>query len=100
MSKIQVDESQGTVKHILERAGLHFGLAVMVFALALVFVRWLMVATPAYADDIFAAVLVFAITAPREAYDVAHGQPVKKVIYDYISWIAGAIFALFLLKLI
>lgn len=38
---------------------------------------------------LLAGILVFALTALREAVDVSNGQPVVKAMTDYASWLAG-----------
>ena len=38
---------------------------------------------------LLAAILVFGITATREAVDVANGQPLVKAFTDYASWAIG-----------
>lgn len=38
---------------------------------------------------LLSGLLVFGITAMREAYDVANGQPLVKAFTDYASWLIG-----------
>ena len=38
---------------------------------------------------VLAALLVFAFSTLREAYDVAQGQPLVKAFTDYASWLLG-----------
>lgn len=44
-----------------------------------------------------AALLVFTGAALREAWDVAHGQPLWKAFTDYLSWFLGCAFSAWLL---
>ena len=82
--------------HILERAMIHFfsatSLVLVVFMLLRSLARrkaarWL--PTSWKASLVMAALLVFAISTMREAYDVANGQVLVKAFTDYISWCAG-----------
>lgn len=88
-------ENEGSLRHILIRAGLHFGLSTGVYAVCLLGVRLL--STFSWADYLWAGVLLWAIIAPREALDVARGQPLVKAFTDWASWIAGALFSGFLI---
>jgi hypothetical protein len=38
---------------------------------------------------LLSAVLVFAFSTLREAYDVSHGQLLAKAFTDYLSWLLG-----------
>lgn len=38
---------------------------------------------------LLAGLIVFGITAMREAWDVANGQPLIKAFTDYASWLVG-----------
>ena len=38
---------------------------------------------------VYAAITTFALTALREAFDVAYGQPLFKAPVDYASWCLG-----------
>lgn len=38
---------------------------------------------------LLSGLLVFGITAMREAWDVANGQPLVKAFTDYASWLIG-----------
>ena len=38
---------------------------------------------------VYASVSTFALTTLREAFDVAHGQPLFKAPIDYASWAIG-----------
>lgn len=38
---------------------------------------------------LLAGLLVFGLTAMREAWDVANGQPLVKAFTDYASWLIG-----------
>jgi hypothetical protein len=56
------------------------------------FLNWLQRKTKWY-PYIVTGILLFSITATREAWDVAHGQPLIKAFTDYASWIVGAGFS-------
>ncbi|MCI0352577.1 MAG: hypothetical protein L0Z53_24420 [Acidobacteriales bacterium] len=83
--------------HIVERFTLHLASSTsLVLALAFL-LRWLkrrfrtewLSEVPAVQLTV-AALLVFAFSTLREAYDVANGQPLVKVAFDYASWLIGA----------
>ena len=82
--------------HILERSIIHIfasGGAVLAVLFALrYFLRrrptsWLPQQIPQ--QIVFAAVCVFAGSALREAWDVAHGQSLLKAATDHFSWAIG-----------
>lgn len=81
---------------IMERASIHFASATSLVMITAVWVRFLQRKTHSkwlpksmYQTLIYAGLTVFAISTMREAYDVAHGQPLVKAFTDYASWLVG-----------
>jgi hypothetical protein len=89
---------QGSIQHILKRALLHFGLSIGLYAGCLALVKWLADYEPTWVEYLWAGVLLWGIIAPREAVDVAKGQPLLKVFTDWASWASGAVFSVFLFR--
>lgn len=85
------------IGHILERGVIHLfsamGLVVGVFfGLQSLHRRKLMAGwLPSNVGGrlVLAGFLVFGLTATREAWDVANGQPIVKALTDYLSWALG-----------
>lgn len=77
-------------ENVPQRFYLHFASAFLVFALGAAFAMFLVHSHPTFAALLLAALIVFAVAAPREAYDVSKGQSLRKAVFDYCSWGLGA----------
>lgn len=82
--------------HILDRFLIHFfsapGLILgLTFGLGVLErrARWSWLPHSLLATSIWAAGIIFACSALREAYDVSQGGTLTKSIFDYISWAGG-----------
>ncbi len=97
------------MRHILDRFVLHLFaspgvLLASSFALAMLCRKkttWTWLPQTRNQQIVLAAVCVFAGSALREAWDVAHGQSLVKAFFDYASWFSGCslgVWALFRLQ--
>lgn len=82
--------------HALDRALIHFFASAGIVLVSLIVLRfvqrkkaWPWLPTGFQAQLVFVAVSVFAVSALREAFDVAAGQGVAKAVSDYASWAIG-----------
>lgn len=84
--------------HILERAGIHYASSAMLVLLVFFALRhwqkrnWKVRLWVPYESRhllVFSALLVFALSALREPYDVWAGQSLLKAFADFFSWFAG-----------
>ena len=82
---------------ILDRFVIHFFASTSLVALAFFFIRWIVrklqsshpVDLMRWFPIVLSGLLVFAVSATREAVDVANGQPLIKAFTDYLSWFLG-----------
>ena len=84
--------------HALDRALIHFFASAGIVLLSLFVLRfvqkkkaWPWLPVMLQAQLVFVGVCVFAVSALREAYDVAQGQSMAKAISDYASWALGCL---------
>jgi hypothetical protein len=83
--------------HILERAILHIFSAASVYLLAFFALAWAMRRNAERTMQILPGLVGALAIALREPFDVANGQPVLKVITDYLSWLVGMTLAIWAL---
>jgi hypothetical protein len=82
--------------HIIDRFIIHFFASTGV-VLALTYAlgclarrtRWPWLPRFARSQVMVAALVVYAASTLREAYDVSQGQTLTKAIFDYVSWAGG-----------
>ncbi|RPH38308.1 hypothetical protein EHM92_00055 [bacterium] len=87
---------QDLIAHILDRFLIHFVSACALVLCAFFFVSWLArryriewIPGSLEARLFLSAMIVFAASTLREAYDVANGGPLIKSFTDYASWFLG-----------
>lgn len=83
--------------HIVERAFLHICMGTTVYLGAFFALRWGMRKNPVRTMAVLPALLSIGFIGWREAWDVAHGQPLLKAFTDYASWAGGMALGLWLL---
>ncbi len=74
---------------ILERGFLHIFMACSFYLIAFFALHCAMKRWPKRTLQIVPALLAAGFIGWREAYDVAHGQPLVKAFTDYSSWLIG-----------
>jgi hypothetical protein len=84
------------IAYIFERFVIHFFAACSLVLCAYFGFSWLVreygfefIPVGLQARLAFSALFVWSLSTLREAYDVAHGQPLKKAYFDYLSWFLG-----------
>jgi len=84
------------LRQIIDRAVIHIYASAGVVLMTLITLRWYCRKWPTpwlpqlfQTQVLIAALLVFAFSALREAWDVSQGQPVIKAFTDYASWFIG-----------
>lgn len=83
--------------HVIERFLIHFTAAPALLLIASIALRFWARKKPNSMFPprtmeqtlLYGAVIAFALTALREAFDVANGQPLFKAPIDYVSWLLG-----------
>jgi hypothetical protein len=87
---------------ILWRGLLHFICSCGIVLIVLLFLsfihrrtNWIFLPEIPEQQLFIAALIVFAVSTMREAYDVSNGQPLIKAFTDYASWLLGCGFSVF-----
>lgn len=84
--------------HILDRAFIHIFSATAVYLIAFMALRYALRRNAKWTVKIVPALIAIGFIGWREAYDVAHGQPLIKAYTDYASWTIGMTLAIWGLK--
>jgi hypothetical protein len=82
------------IGHILERSLLHVLMSGSVYMMAFFVLHFAMRKNTKLTMAVIPALVVVGFIGLREPFDVANGQPLAKVITDYISWGVGMTLAL------
>lgn len=75
--------------HILDRSIIHIFSSAAVYLLAYFGLGYAFRKSVAWTMRVLPALVAIGFIGWREAYDVAHGQPLLKAYTDYASWTIG-----------